>query len=83
VHLSQSVTAYAIGNIVKVSYLPSLSTVYMIGTITDFTGTSLTVTMISSLGSGTYNNWIISNTGAIGPTGGTGPTGPTGPTGGT
>jgi hypothetical protein len=53
----------------------------MAGTITAYSGTSLTVSVDYVGGSGTVSNWTFTNTGSQGATGPTGPTGATGPTG--
>lgn len=46
---------------------------YMEGTVTSYTGTTLTVTMNYSVGSGTFASWSISPAGDRGSTGATGP----------
>jgi hypothetical protein len=56
---------------------------YMIGTISAYSGTSLTLNSSVSGGSGTYTAWQILLTGAIGATGPQGATGVTGATGST
>ena len=56
----------------------------MAGRITTYSGTSLTITVDYTGGSGTFASWTITDTGsqgATGPTGAPGPTGPTGPQG--
>lgn len=44
-------------------------TAKMFGTVADYTGTALTVTMTDFEGSGSYSDWVISPSGARGPTG--------------
>lgn len=58
---------------------------YMVGTVTAYSGTALTVNVPTggTGGSGTYSDWTILVTGIIGPTGATGSTGATGNTGAT
>lgn len=51
---------------------------YMYGQVTSYSGTSLTIDVTTSSGSGTYTDWIISISGVPGPTGPTGDTGPVG-----
>jgi hypothetical protein len=53
----------------------------MVGAITAYSGTTLTVSLTSSVGSGTFASWNIGLTGLTGLTGATGATGATGPTG--
>jgi hypothetical protein len=57
----------------------------MEGTISSISSGSITVNVDTALGSGTYNSWVFTVSGNIGPTGPTstvtGPTGGTGPTG--
>ena len=55
----------------------------MEGSVTTFTGTSLTTTIDYTGGSGTYAGWTISNAGAVGATGTAGGTGGQGATGAT
>lgn len=51
---------------------------YMYGQVTSYSGTSLTINVTVSSGSGTYTDWIISISGVPGPQGPTGDTGPVG-----
>ena len=53
---------------------------YMIGTVTSYSGTTLTVNITSIVGAGTYSSWLINlgAGGAQGPTGATGATGAAG-----
>jgi hypothetical protein len=86
--LSDTQTAFAVGQRVRVAYTPDPTINYMEGIITAFSGTSLTVLVDLFAGTGTYSAWNIvtaGQQGATGPTGptGTGATGPTGPTGNT
>jgi hypothetical protein len=51
------------------------------GTILSYTGTTMTVNAVTTVGSGTYNSWTIALTGLrgfLGPQGSTGPQGPIG-----
>lgn len=54
---------------------------YMLGVVTSYGGTTLTINSTGSSGSGTYANWLINLAGSPGPVGATGPTGATGATG--
>ncbi|MBV8061059.1 MAG: hypothetical protein JO253_05995 [Alphaproteobacteria bacterium] len=51
----------------------------MSGTLTAYTGTSATVNVTGTTGSGTFTSWNIGLTGLQGPQGNTGNTGPVGP----
>jgi len=52
----------------------------MIGTVTSYSGTTLTVNITAAIGAGTYTSWLI-NLGAVGAQGPVGPQGPAGTTG--
>jgi hypothetical protein len=77
-NLSDTQTAFAVGQRVRIAYTPNPTTDYMEGIITAFSGTSLTVSVDLAASVGTYSAWNIV---AAGQQGATGPTGPTGPTG--
>ena len=67
-----SVQMYRVGNYVTVGYSGAN---YMYGVITSYSGTTLTMTSLFSVGSGTYSAWAFSlnaGPGATGPTGATG-----------
>lgn len=81
------------GQYVLISYTQDV-TKYLYGYVTDYTGSSLTVQVVATQGSGTYADWTIGlsairgpqgevgpkgDTGAQGPQGLQGPTGNTGP----
>lgn len=81
------------GQYVLISYAQDV-TKYLYGYVTDYTGSSLTVQVVATQGSGTYADWTIGlsairgpqgevgpkgDTGAQGPQGLQGPTGNTGP----
>jgi hypothetical protein len=74
--------AYLTGQGVRIA---NSSSSYMEGTISSISSGSITVNVDTALGSGTYNSWVFTVSGNIGPTGPTstvtGPTGGTGPTG--
>jgi hypothetical protein len=53
----------------------------MSGRVLSYTGTTLSVNVTNTLGSGTISNWTIDVSGAPGSNGATGATGPTGPAG--
>lgn len=53
----------------------------MSGRVLSYSGTTLSVDVTNTLGSGTINNWTIDVSGAPGSNGATGDTGPTGPSG--
>ncbi len=83
---TQAGYAYVTGQRVRVSYDASN---YIEGTISSYSGSTLSITADNALGSGTYTSWAIGvagekgSTGATGATGLTGATGPTGATGAT
>lgn len=54
---------------------------YMHGQVTAYSGTSLTVNVTNTGGSGTFADWVITVSGTRGATGATGATGPQGPAG--
>jgi hypothetical protein len=75
--------AYQVGQRVRVAYTTTPSD-YMEGVITALVAnTSITVSVDTTSGSGTFASWSFSVAGLVGVTGPTGPTGPTGVTGGT
>jgi hypothetical protein len=80
-NLSDTQTAFAVGQRVRVAYTPTPIINYMEGIITAFSGTSLTVLVDLFAGTGTYSAWNILTAGQQGVTGPTGAAGPTGPTG--
>jgi hypothetical protein len=51
------------------------------GSVTSYSGTTLTVSVDTTAGSGTYASWNINVAGVVGPTGAAGATGATGATG--
>jgi hypothetical protein len=73
-NLAATSTAFAVGNRVRVSYTTTPAN-FMEGSITAFSGTSLTVNVDYIGGSGTYASWNITVTGAVGATGPQGATG--------
>ncbi len=82
VNQSQGTNAFVVGQYVRA--FGATSTNFMAGRITTYSGTSLTITVDYTGGSGTFASWTITDTGsqgATGPTGAPGPTGPTGPQG--
>ena len=82
---TQSGLAYSVGARVRASSNAS-SANYMEGLVTAYSGTSLTVNVDTTGGSGTAADWNINlagNIGASGATGATGATGPQGPQGAT
>jgi hypothetical protein len=60
---------------VLISYDGDPADNYMIGQVTDYTGTMLTVDVVQIEGSGTYNDWTIALSGPPGPDGPQGATG--------
>ena len=70
--------AYSIGQSVIVSFDSSNK---MEGSVTSYSGTTLIVNVTTITGSGTYNSWSVSLSGAPGPAGATGNTGVAGQTG--
>lgn len=77
---TQSGLAYLVGAQVRMVY-PSVTTDWMEGQVTSYTGTSIVVNVTLTNGSGTFSSWNISIAGVQGPTGPSGPTGVTGPSG--
>jgi hypothetical protein len=75
---TQSGKSFDVGTFVAI--INSVSN-YMIGQVTAYTGTGLTVNVTHVGGSGTLASWSIYVTGKPGETGATGPTGSTGATG--
>jgi len=69
--------AYVVGQRVRIS---NTSSIYVEGTITAVSSTSMTVNVTLLNGSGTYTSWTFGITGSPGATG---PAGPAGPVGGT
>ena len=51
---------------------------YMTGTVVSYSGTALTVDVLSTGGAGSYNDWLINLAGSVGPMGATGPQGSAG-----
>jgi parallel beta-helix repeat protein len=49
---------FAVGNSVFI-VVPSGATNYMIGSVTAYTGTSMTINVTNAIGSGTFTNWLI------------------------
>jgi hypothetical protein len=80
-NLSDTQTAFAVGQRVRIAYTPNPTVDYMEGIITAFSGTSLTVLVDLSASTGTYSAWNFLTAGQQGATGPTGSAGPTGPTG--
>lgn len=78
-NLSATSTAYTAGMYIRAVPTSSLTS-YLDGTIISYSGTSLSISVTNTNGSGTYGSWTFSVAGLIGPTG-SGPTGATGPTG--
>lgn len=68
-NLASNKTAYTIGNYIKLASSANPTINYAVGYITAFTGTDLTVLITSFIGSGTFNDWIISIAGEQGPAG--------------
>jgi hypothetical protein len=85
------VSAYSVGNRVRVLDTANPSTRYLEGVITLVASLNITVSVDKFAGTGTATSWKFSITGDLGPTGPTGPvstqpstvTGPTGPAGAT
>lgn len=59
-------------------YSSASPTNYMHGQSTSYSGTSLSINVTNTGGSGTYSDWVISVSGTQGPAGATGPQGPAG-----
>ncbi len=77
---TQAGYAYVTGQRVRVSYDASN---YIEGTISSYSGSTLSITADKSLGSGTYTSWTIGIAGQPGAAGATGATGAAGATGAT
>jgi len=76
-NLASTATAFTVGTYVRIA-ASAAPTNYMDGTITAFSSTTLTVSVVIINGSGAFSSWNISVGGPLGPTGIAGPTGPTG-----
>jgi hypothetical protein len=85
VNTDASASGFQVGSPVTAQAIGSPGNSFGIGgIIVAYSGTSLTVSVISVVGSGTYSNWnfvLVGRNGATGPTGATGPQGPAGATG--
>jgi hypothetical protein len=85
VNTDASASGFQVGSIVSVAAIGSPSNAFGVGgIIVSYTGTSLTVSVSSVTGSGTYSSWnfiLAGRTGAQGATGAEGPVGATGPQG--
>lgn len=75
---TQSGYAYVTGQRARVSYDANN---YMEGPISGYSGTTFSIAVDRSVGSGTYTSWTIGLAGDVGATGATGSTGATGATG--
>jgi hypothetical protein len=75
---TQSGMAYLNNDRVRIS---NSSTAFMEGTVSSYTGTTLTVNVDYTAGSGSYSSWNIGIAGQVGATGATGTNGVTGATG--
>ncbi|MBK9289725.1 MAG: hypothetical protein IPN38_19190 [Flavobacteriales bacterium] len=74
---TQTGLAYQVGDNVRISRIGNPTTHYMFGTVTAYTpsGTSMSVSLQGSFGSGIYNPWTIAITGTNGYNGATGAAG--------
>ena len=75
---------FAIGQTARITYNSDINK-WMQGTVSAYNATtgSLSISVDTISGSGTYAVWTVALTGSVGPTGATGATGATGPTGAT
>lgn len=75
---------FAIGQTARITYKSDINK-WMQGTVSAYNATtgSLSISVDTISGSGTYALWTVALTGSVGPTGATGATGATGPTGAT
>ena len=73
---------FAIGQTARITYNSDINK-WMQGTVSAYNSTtgSLSISVDTISGSGTYALWTVALTGSVGPTGATGATGATGPTG--
>ena len=73
---------FAIGQTARITYNSDINK-WMQGTVSAYNATtgSLSISVDTISGSGTYALWTVALTGSVGPTGATGATGATGPTG--
>lgn len=69
---TQSGKGFAVGTRVQIARTSAPTTTYMAGLVTDYTGTTLTVTVDETVGAGTHTDWTISLTGKKGDAGPTG-----------
>jgi hypothetical protein len=81
-NIANTATAFAVGQRVRAASTATPAN-FMEGVIASFSGTTLTITVDFTGGSGTLASWNIVATGTVGATGPTGPTGVTGPAGAT
>jgi hypothetical protein len=82
VNTSASASGYQVGSIVSIAAIGSPSNSYgMGGVISSYSGTSLSVSVTSTTGSGTYSSWNFILAGRTGNTGATGAAGAAGATG--
>lgn len=49
----------AVGKVVTIKSATAAATAYMVGTVSSYSGTTLTVNVATSVGSGTYSDWTI------------------------
>ncbi len=81
VFTTQAGKAYTAGLPMFISSDASPTVNYMFGTVTSYSGTTLTINVTDIGGSGTLADWTITVAGIKGATGSTGATGPAGPVG--
>jgi hypothetical protein len=74
---------WTIGQVIIVSHdvMPGGLDDYLVGKVTEYTGTSLSFSVLKRIGTISASSWAISCSGDLGPSGPTGPFGETGPTG--
>ena len=77
---TQAGLAFGIGSEVFVVSTSNVAN-WMYGSVVAYSGTTLTLSVTLSSGSGTFADWGLTSAGPQGPQGSTGPTGPTGSTG--
>src|SRR5262245_15828971 len=78
---TQAGLAFDVGVRTRIALSSSPATTWMEGLVTTYSGTSITINVDSTLGSGTFSTWNLAPAGSQGIQGPAGPTGSTGPTG--
>jgi hypothetical protein len=81
--VTQANLAFDVGSRARLVLATDPANFWMEGMVTTYSGTSMTVNVNATQGTGTFSNWNLAPAGSQGPTGATGATGAQGPTGAT